>query len=94
MRGIHHHGQVRLALEDGHRVQVVQLQAPFAPGGHQVRLLEHAKVLHDPKAGHGRQALGKLGERLAITLEEPVQELAPVEVRQGPEHGFHAQENM
>ena len=75
---------------DGNRVQVVELQPAFAPRRYEVSLLEHAKVFHHPEPGHRRQAVGELGERLAITLEEPVEELAPVDVRQGLEHGFHA----
>ena len=76
---------------DRHRVQVVQLQPAVTPGGDETGLLQEAQVLHDPEASHRRQALGELGERLAITLEEPVEKLAPVEIRQGPEHGFHAE---
>jgi len=46
-------------------------------------------VLHHAEAGHRREALAKLAQRLAITLEELVEQPASARVRQGPEHGFH-----
>ena len=46
-------------------------------GRHEVRLLQHAQVLHDPEARHLRQVLAQLTERLAIALEEPVEQDPP-----------------
>ena len=60
------------------------LAAPGPPGGDESRLLEHAQVLHHAEAGHLQLAL-ELGERAAVTLEEPVEEVPPRRVGEGLE---------
>ena len=43
----------------------------------EVGLFEDAQVLHDPEPGHLRQVPAQLPERLAIALEEPIEERPP-----------------
>jgi hypothetical protein len=78
---------------DGDRVQEVELLATTSPGDHQVRLLEHAQVLHDAETGH-RQALLELGERLAVLFEEPIEQLPSGGISECPEHLIHDQDYM
>ena len=59
---------------DRHRVEEVALLAPDLDGRHETRLLQHPQVLHDPEPRHLRQVLAQLPERLAIALEEPVEQ--------------------
>ena len=58
---------------------------PDLAGDDEVRLLEHAQVLHDPEAGHLQLGL-ELGQRAAVTLEEPVEEEAAGGVGERLEH--------
>jgi cysteine desulfurase len=51
----------------------VQLLPAALPGRHQVRLLEHAQVLHDAEAGH-RQALLECAQRLPVLPEQLIEE--------------------
>jgi hypothetical protein len=74
---------------DRDRVEEVALLAPLAPGRDQARLLEHAEVPHDAEPRHRRQVRAQLAERLAIALEEPVEEQAPARVAEGPERRRH-----
>jgi hypothetical protein len=43
-------------------------------------------MAHDPEPGHRRQVLAQLPERLAIALEQPIEEQAPAPVTECPEH--------
>ena len=61
---------------DGHRVQEVQLLPPRALGDDEVRVFENAQVLHHPETGHVQLGL-ELGQRAAVTREEPVEQEAP-----------------
>ena len=61
---------------DRYRVQEVQLLPPCFACDHEARVFEHAEVLHDAEAGHLQFGL-ELGERAAVTLEEPVEEESP-----------------
>jgi len=70
---------------DRYRVQEVQLLSPCSARDHEARVLEHTQVLHDAEAGHLQLGL-ELGERAAVTLEEPVEEESPRRVREGLEH--------
>ena len=56
---------------------------------HEARLLEHAQVLHDPEARHPRQVHAQLTERLAIALEELVEQDPPTWVGERPEDRSH-----
>ena len=47
------------------------------------------EVLHDPEPGHPGQVRAQLPERLAIALEEPVEEHPPTGVGQRPEDRRH-----
>ncbi len=70
---------------DGDRVEEVELPPAVPARGDEVRILEHAKVLHDAEAGHLRERRLQLAERLAIALPEPVEQHAPVRVGERPE---------
>jgi hypothetical protein len=70
---------------DRHRVEEVQLLAARSPGEDEPRVFEDAQVLHDAEARHLQLRL-ELGERAAVTREEPVEQVAPRRVRQRPEH--------
>ena len=60
----------------------------------EVRNLEDAEVLHDAEPGHRRQGRLELSGRLAITLEEPVEQRPPAGIGQRPEHlVVHASNN-
>jgi hypothetical protein len=66
----------RPALEDqanGDRIQEMELLAPGAARGHQVRALEHAQVLHGPEAAHAA-VTAQLGEGLSVAREQPVEQ--------------------
>jgi hypothetical protein len=67
----------------------MELFAAVAPCRDQACLLEQAKMLHDPEAGHFGEARGKLAQGLAITLKESIEQLAPAHVGERPEHGLH-----
>jgi hypothetical protein len=59
---------------------------PDLAAGDEVRPFEDAQVLHDAEPGHRRQGRLQLPGRLAITLEEPVEQRPPTWVGQRPEH--------
>ena len=64
------------------------------PAGHQPGRFEDPEVLHDAEAGHRRKRPVKLEERLAIALEEPVEERPATLVRQRLEDPvIHARNN-
>jgi hypothetical protein len=44
-------------------------------------------MLHDPESRHRREGLAQLAERLAIALEEPVEEDPPIRIGECPEDG-------
>jgi len=70
---------------DGDRVEEVQLPAPGAAGRDQVRRFQDAQMLHDAEAGHLRQCRLQRLQRLAVALEEPIEEDPPTGVGQRPE---------
>jgi hypothetical protein len=74
---------------DGHRVEVVALLATDASGREQAGFLEDPEMLHDPEARHRGQRLAQLTERLAIALEEPVEEDPPIAVGECPKDRGH-----
>src|SRR5438132_10660346 len=47
-------------------------------------------MLHHAESGHLRQRCLELGERVAISIEEPVEEEPPVRVAERLEDRFHA----
>ena len=59
---------------------------PHLPARHQPGRLEDPEVLHHAEPGHARQRRLELSQRLAITLEEPVQQRPPIGLGQRPEH--------
>ena len=61
---------------DRHRVQEVELLPALPAGDDEPGVLEHAQVLHHAEAGHLELGL-ELRERAAVTLEEPVEQVAP-----------------
>ena len=54
--------------------------------GHEAGRLEDAEVLHDAEPRHLRQRRLEVSQRLAITLEEPVEQRPPAGVGQRAEH--------
>ena len=74
---------------DRHRVQEVALLAADALCRHEPRLFEDAQVLHDPEARHRGQVHAQLTERLAIALEELVEQDPPTGVGERPEDRSH-----
>ena len=74
---------------DRHRVEEVALLAADALRRQESRILEDAQVLHDPEPRHRRQVPAQLTERLAIALEEPVEQHPPTGVGEGPEDRSH-----
>ena len=69
---------------DWDRVEIVELFPAPAAGGHQPGLLQHPQVLHDAEAGQGKPP-DEGAERLAVVLEERVQEGAAGGVGEGLE---------
>ena len=65
-------------------IEEVELLATGAPGHDHPRSLQDPQVLHDPEPAH-LHPLEELGERAAVALEEPVEEVAPGGVGQRPE---------
>ena len=61
------------------------LVPPHPPSADEARVLEHPEVLHDPEPRHLQLAL-ELGERAAVTLEEPVEEQPARGIGEGSEH--------
>ena len=74
---------------DRHRVQEVALLATDALGRHESGLLQDAQMLHDPEARHRGQVHAQLTERLAIALEELVEQDPPTGVGERPEDRSH-----
>ena len=70
---------------DRHRVEEVALLAPDLDGRHEPGLFQDPQVLHDPEPRHLRQVLAQLPERLAIALEEPIEQFSPIRIGEGPE---------
>ena len=70
---------------DGDGVQEMQLATAGAAGRDEICRLQHTQVLHDAEAGHSRQGRLQLLQRLAVALEEPIEEDPPVDVGQRPE---------
>jgi hypothetical protein len=70
---------------DRDRVQEVQLFPTGPPGDDEARVFEDAQVLHDAEAGHLQLRL-ELGQRAAVTREEPVEQVAPGRVGERLEH--------
>ncbi len=70
---------------DRHRIEEVQLLPTCFSCDHEARVFEHAQMLHDAEAGHLQLGL-ELGQRAAVTLEEPVEEESPRRVRECLEH--------
>ena len=70
---------------DRHRVEKVQLLPARPPRDDETGLLEHAQVLHDAEARHLQLGL-QLGERAAVTHEEPVEQEATGRVGECLEH--------
>jgi hypothetical protein len=70
---------------DRHRVEEVQLFPARPAHDDEARAFEDAKVLHDTEARHLQFGL-ELGERAAVTLEEPVEEEAARRVGERLEH--------
>ena len=71
------------------RVQEVQLLPAQLARGDEPGPLEHAEVLRDPEARHGKTAT-ELLERLPVPLAESIEELAPALVGERLEHLVHA----
>src|SRR5262249_13526792 len=69
---------------DGNGIEEVQLRAADPVRRDEPRFLEDTEVLHHAEAGHVERALD-LPERLAVPLEETVEDRAPGWVCQGPE---------
>ena len=67
------------------RVQEVPFLPPCFARDHEARVFEHAQMLHDAEARHLHLGL-ELGERAAVTLEEPVEQESPRRVRECLEH--------
>ena len=67
--------------------EVVLLAADLARVVDQARRLEHVEMAHDAEPGHRRQVRAQLAERLAVALEQPVEEEAPARVAERPEVG-------
>ena len=58
---------------------------PDPLGRDEIRLLQDREVLHDPEPRHPRQVPAQLAERLAIALEEPVEQDPPIRIGERPE---------
>jgi uncharacterized protein YccT (UPF0319 family) len=73
-------------------VEVVVLLSTDPTSRKQAGLLKDAEVLHDAETGHRQIAL-KLHERLAISLEEAIQQQPPVWVRERLEDFVHGRDD-
>ena len=79
---------------DRHGVEVVVPLATDLAAGHEAGRLQDAQVLHDAEPAHLRQRRLQVSQRLAITLEEPVEQRPPAGVGQRAEHlVVHAADN-
>ena len=74
--------------KDRDGVQEVQLLAPALLRDHETGLFQHAQMLHHPEARH-RQPPFERAQRLAVVLEQCVEELAPRRSGEGSEDRFH-----
>ena len=74
---------------DRHRVEEVALLAADLLGRHEIGRLQHPQVLHDPEPRHVGQRLAQLAERLAIALEESIEEDPPTWVGECPKDRGH-----
>jgi hypothetical protein len=72
---------------DRHGVQVVQLLPSRPLGDDEACAFEHAEVLHHSETGHLELRL-QLGQRAAVTLEEPVEQETPRRVCERLEHAI------
>jgi hypothetical protein len=75
----------------------VELAAAIPARGDEVRILEHAQVLHDAESAHVRQRRLQLAQRLTVSLSQPIQQCAPMRVRERPEdrlQPFHRADYM
>jgi len=70
---------------DRDRVQEMPFLPPCSACDHEAGVFEHAQMFHDAEPGHLHLGL-ELGERAAVTLEEPVEEESPRRVRECLEH--------
>ncbi len=70
----------------------MELPTAVAAGDHQVRVLEHPQVLHNPEASHLRQRRFELAQCLAVPLAKPIQQRAPMRIGERPKgrlQSFH-----
>jgi hypothetical protein len=74
---------------DWDRIEVVELLPSNPAGRQQTGVFEDAEVLHHAESGH-RQVVLELSERLAISLEEAVQQQSAVWIRQRSKDLVHA----
>ena len=80
-------------LADGDRVQEVLLLASHLAGGDEVGVFEHAEVLHHAEARHLGQHDAQSDERLAVLLEQRVEQRPTVGVGERPKDEVHAGNN-
>ena len=71
---------------DGNGIEVVVALPSDLAARDQVGPLEDAEVLHDAEPRHRRQRRLQLSQRLAITLEEPVEQRPATGIGQRAEH--------
>lgn len=71
-------------------IEVVQLPPAHAANGDQVGGLQHAQVLHHAEPRHVRQRRVELAERLAVPLEEAIQQQPSVAIAKRFEDELHA----
>ena len=81
-------------LTDWYRVQIMELLPARAARREKARGLQDAQVLHDAEPRYLRQLCFQLGERLAITLVEPVEQPPPMRIAQRPKDRFHTLDIM
>ena len=74
---------------DRHWVEEVALLATDLHRREKARLLEDPEVLHDAEPRHPGQVLAQLSKRLAIALEESIEEQSPPGIGQGSEDRCH-----
>src|SRR4029453_9481311 len=72
---------------DRYRVEEVQLLPPRSGCDTQARPLESTQVLQHAEARHGQLGL-EFGERLAVPLEQPVEQVSPRRVGERLEDGI------
>jgi hypothetical protein len=83
---------------DRNGVQEMALHPADLDGRQEVRVFEDREVLHHPETGHLGQVLAQLSQRLAIALEEPIEQDPPTRVGERSKdrcHGIrHARDYM